>query len=157
MHSEPCQTSKMERFAKIVKGLTTFPKRSILDVWCMKLIIMISLKRNSLNWQEFIACLSCLSALASFLHKMPLYHKTSHAFGPLSFLDVFIPYLSYHFLCLLYFAWTPFIRTSCRNFGIRRETVTSFFQSSNQNNKSIRLYKSMTHIPKIFTFSYLKP
>ena len=32
---EPCQTSKMERFAKIVNGdkpLTIFAKRSILDV-----------------------------------------------------------------------------------------------------------------------------
>ena len=35
-YSEPCQTSKMERFTKIVnclKSLTIFVKRSILDVW----------------------------------------------------------------------------------------------------------------------------
>ena len=35
-YSEPCQTSKMERFAKIINSfqpLTTFAKRSILDVW----------------------------------------------------------------------------------------------------------------------------
>ena len=35
VHSEPCQTSKMERFAKIVNGENSkyFRKRSILDVW----------------------------------------------------------------------------------------------------------------------------
>ena len=35
-YSEPCQTSKMERSAKIVNGLkalTTLAKRFILDVW----------------------------------------------------------------------------------------------------------------------------
>ena len=35
-YSEPCQTSKMEVFAKIVNGfsfLTIFLKLSILDVW----------------------------------------------------------------------------------------------------------------------------
>ena len=32
-YSEPCQTFKMERFAKIVNGLTVFAKRPILDVW----------------------------------------------------------------------------------------------------------------------------
>ena len=35
-YSEPCQTSKMEFFAKLVKGfkpLTIFVKSSILDVW----------------------------------------------------------------------------------------------------------------------------
>ena len=35
-YSEPCQTSKIESFAKIVNGfmpLTIFAKRSILDVW----------------------------------------------------------------------------------------------------------------------------
>ena len=35
-YSEPCQTSKIERFAKIVnvfQPLTTFAKRTILDVW----------------------------------------------------------------------------------------------------------------------------
>ena len=35
-YSEPCQTSKMERFAKIVNGkkpLTIFAERSVLDVW----------------------------------------------------------------------------------------------------------------------------
>ena len=31
-HSESSQTSKMERFAKIVNGLTIFAKRSVLDV-----------------------------------------------------------------------------------------------------------------------------
>ena len=35
-YSEPCQTCKMERFAKIFNGfypLTNFAKRFILDVW----------------------------------------------------------------------------------------------------------------------------
>ena len=34
VHSEPCQTSKMERFAKIVNGENSkyFRKRSMLDV-----------------------------------------------------------------------------------------------------------------------------
>ena len=35
-YSEPCQTSKMQCFAKIViaeKALTIFPKNSILDIW----------------------------------------------------------------------------------------------------------------------------
>ena len=35
-YSEPCQTSKMECFAKIVNGLKLliiFAKRSVLDVW----------------------------------------------------------------------------------------------------------------------------
>ena len=35
-HSEPCQTSKMEGFAKIFNGfwsLTIFAKRSVLDPW----------------------------------------------------------------------------------------------------------------------------
>ena len=34
-YSEPCQSSKMELFAKIVNGLTVnyFAKSSILDVW----------------------------------------------------------------------------------------------------------------------------
>ena len=35
-YSEPCETSKMERFVKIVnnfKPLTIFGKRSILDIW----------------------------------------------------------------------------------------------------------------------------
>ena len=35
-YSEPCQTSKMKRFAKIVKGFYPLPistKRSILAVW----------------------------------------------------------------------------------------------------------------------------
>ena len=36
MYSEPYQTSKMERFARVVnafKPLTIFAERSILDVW----------------------------------------------------------------------------------------------------------------------------
>ena len=35
MYSEPCQTSKMELFAKIVKRhlATIFAKSSVLDVW----------------------------------------------------------------------------------------------------------------------------
>ena len=36
MYSEPYQTSKMDRLAKIVYGfypLTIFAKRSILDIW----------------------------------------------------------------------------------------------------------------------------
>ena len=32
-YSEPTQTFKMERFAKLVKDLTIFPNRSILDLW----------------------------------------------------------------------------------------------------------------------------
>ena len=32
-YSEPCQTSKMERFLKIFNGLTIFAKHSILDIW----------------------------------------------------------------------------------------------------------------------------
>ena len=35
-YSEPCRTSKTERFAQIVNGfqwLTVFAKRSILDAW----------------------------------------------------------------------------------------------------------------------------
>ena len=33
VHSEPCQTSKMGRFEKIVNGKTIFSKQYILDVW----------------------------------------------------------------------------------------------------------------------------
>ena len=31
-YAEPCQTPKMERFPKVVNGLTVFAKRSIFDV-----------------------------------------------------------------------------------------------------------------------------
>ena len=32
-YSEPTQRFKMEHFAKLVKSLTIFPKRSMLDLW----------------------------------------------------------------------------------------------------------------------------
>ena len=32
-YSEPCQTSQMECFTKIINYLTIFAERSILDVW----------------------------------------------------------------------------------------------------------------------------
>ena len=53
-YSEPCQTSKMERFAKIfnsLKPLTISAKRTILDIWQSSKYDTVNVVQISLDWQ----------------------------------------------------------------------------------------------------------
>ena len=82
-HSETCQTSKVERFAKIVHGfssLTIFARNSILDVWHCS----INASKFSPLTQSLLTRI-CQDILANFLDVNTLHRLIT----PLSFIQVY--------------------------------------------------------------------
>ena len=89
-YSEPCQTSKMERFAKKVKASklsTFFSKRYILDVWHC----------SNYAFEFYAFCSDPENKLFSNIHIWDLWSKCQHGHASWKFLKIWTilrPFLS---------------------------------------------------------------